>query len=105
MEKVIKMLSKNKIFFSAFLTSLSLTVSAQALETQARNLILVDYETGQTLYQKEAQKMVPPASMSKLMTIYMIFDKIKDGTLSLEKKSASEICCRELSYSPATMPA
>ena len=78
------MLSKNKMFLSSFLLALSLTTSAQALETQARNLILMDYETGQILYQKEAQKMVPPASMSKLMTIYMIFDKIKNGTLSLD---------------------
>lgn len=78
------MLSKNKMFLSSFLFALSLTTSAQALETQARNLILMDYETGQILYQKEAQKMVPPASMSKLMTIYMIFDKIKNGTLSLD---------------------
>ncbi len=78
------MLSKNKMFLSSFLFALSLSTSAQALETQARNLILMDYETGQILYQKEAQKMVPPASMSKLMTIYMIFDKIKNGTLSLD---------------------
>ncbi len=78
------MLSKNKLLVSSLLVSLCLSTSARAIETQARNLILVDYETGQTLYQKEAQKMVPPASMSKLMTIYMVFDKIKNGTLSLD---------------------
>ncbi len=78
------MLSKNRLLVSSLLVSLCLSTSARAIETQARNLILVDYETGQTLYQKEAQKMVPPASMSKLMTIYMVFDKIKNGTLSLD---------------------
>mgnify|MGYP000690564612 CR=1 FL=1 len=78
------MLSKNKLLVSSLLVSLCLSTSARAIETQAHNLILVDYETGQTLYQKEAQKMVPPASMSKLMTIYMVFDKIKNGTLSLD---------------------
>lgn len=60
------------------------TVSAQAIETKAKNLILIDYETGQTLTAKDAQRMIPPASMSKLMTIYMVFEKIKDGSLSLD---------------------
>lgn len=58
--------------------------SAQAIETKARNLILMDYDTGQYLYAKEIQKSIPPASMSKLMTVYMIFEKLADGSLSLE---------------------
>ncbi len=58
--------------------------SAQAIETKARNLILMDYDTGQYLYAKDAQKSIPPASMSKLMTVYMIFEKLADGTLSLD---------------------
>ena len=58
--------------------------SAQAIETKARNLILMDYDTGQYLYAKDIQKSIPPASMSKLMTVYMIFEKLADGTLSLD---------------------
>lgn len=58
--------------------------SAQAIETKARNLILMDYDTGQYLYAKDVQKSIPPASMSKLMTVYMIFEKLADGTLSLD---------------------
>lgn len=58
--------------------------AASAIETKARNAILVDYETGTYLYAKEADKMVPPASMSKLMTVYVLFSKLKDGTLSLD---------------------
>ncbi len=60
------------------------SVSAEAIETKARNLILVDYDTGQYLYAKDIDKSIPPASMSKLMTVYMIFEKLKDGTLSLD---------------------
>jgi len=60
------------------------SVSAKAIETKARNLILVDYDTGQYLYAKDIDKSIPPASMSKLMTVYMIFEKLKDGTLSLD---------------------
>lgn len=58
--------------------------SAGAIETQARNAILMDYDTGQYLYVKDHEKMVPPASMSKLMTVNMIFEKLKDGSLSLD---------------------
>lgn len=58
--------------------------SSSALETKARNAILMDYETGAYLYTKDADKMVPPASMSKLMTVYVLFSKLKDGSLSLD---------------------
>ena len=44
----------------------------------------MDYDTGEYLYVKDAFVPVPPASMSKLMTIYILFEKIKNGTLSLE---------------------
>ncbi len=57
---------------------------ASAIDTKAQNMILMDYETGEYLYQKDITEPIPPASMSKLMTIYMIFDKLRDGSLSLE---------------------
>ncbi|MBE6452120.1 MAG: D-alanyl-D-alanine carboxypeptidase [Alphaproteobacteria bacterium] len=55
-----------------------------AVETKAKNLILMDYDTGQYLFEKDADKMIPPASMSKLMTVYIVFSKLKDGSLSLD---------------------
>jgi len=58
--------------------------SGQAIETKAKNVILMDYETGQYLFTQNAFVPVAPASMSKLMTVYLIFDKLKDGSLSLE---------------------
>ena len=65
------------VFFSA-------VSYADAIETKARAAILMDYTTGQYLYTKDHKRMLPPASMSKLMTVYIIFDKLKDGSLSLE---------------------
>ena len=79
------MLSKSKLYISTMIVSgfvLGLAHSAQAIETKAKNMILMDYDTGQYLYEKDAQRMIPPASMSKLMTIYIIFSKLKDGSLS-----------------------
>ncbi len=79
------MLSKSKLYLSTLIVSgviFSNITMAQAIETKAKNLILMDYDTGEYLYSKDAQKMIPPASMSKLMTIYIIFSKLKDGSLS-----------------------
>ena len=75
--------------FYTFLSVLTLAattaaVQAQAIETKAKNALLMDYDTGEYLYEKNAFTAVPPASMSKLMTIYILFSKIKDGSLSLE---------------------
>lgn len=81
------MLSKSKLYLSTVIVSgilFGAVHSAVAIETKAKNLILMDYDTGQQLYAKDAQKMIPPASMSKLMTIYMIFEKLKDGSLHLD---------------------
>ncbi len=79
------MLSKSKLYLSTLIVSgviFSNITMAQAIETKAKNLILMDYDTGEYLYSKDAQKMIPPASMSKLMTVYIIFSKLKDGSLS-----------------------
>ena len=59
-------------------------LNAEAIETKAKNAILIDAATGEYLYTKDHKRMIPPASMSKLMTVYMIFDKLQDGSLSLD---------------------
>ena len=69
------------VVLSAFVLNVG---TAAAIETKARNAILVDFDTGMYLYAKDADKMVPPASMSKLMTVYVLFSKLKDGSLSLD---------------------
>ena len=57
---------------------------AQGFETDARAAILVDYETGTVLFEKNADVAVPPASMSKLMTMAVVFRALKDGGISLD---------------------
>lgn len=80
-----KMMNLKKILLGG-LSSLVVLASANAwaIDTKAKNMILVDFETGEYLYQKDIIQPIPPASMSKLMTVYMIFDKLRDGSLSLE---------------------
>jgi serine-type D-Ala-D-Ala carboxypeptidase (penicillin-binding protein 5/6) len=58
--------------------------AALAFETAATAAILVDSETGQVLFSKNPDEPIPPASMSKLMTVYMVFERLKEGSLSLD---------------------
>ncbi|WP_162938035.1 D-alanyl-D-alanine carboxypeptidase family protein [Kiloniella sp. EL199] len=62
------------------------TQSAQAIETSAREAYLIDYTTKTVLINKDAEVSMPPASMSKIMTAYMVFERLKDGRLSLDDK-------------------
>jgi D-alanyl-D-alanine carboxypeptidase (penicillin-binding protein 5/6) len=58
--------------------------NAQALETSARQALLIDTTTGTTLLAKDADAMMAPASMTKMMTVYMLFEALKDGRLALD---------------------
>ncbi|WP_375255922.1 D-alanyl-D-alanine carboxypeptidase family protein [Yoonia sp.] len=57
----------------------------QALETPARAAYIFDQTTGTVLLSKNAQEPLPPASMSKLMTIYMTFEAVADGRLAIDE--------------------
>jgi len=57
---------------------------ASAIETMAREAIIVDADTGAVLFEKNPDKPMPPASMSKIMTSYMIFSRLRDGKLALD---------------------
>ncbi len=57
---------------------------AAATETAAKFAILLDYDTGAVLLEKNADEPMAPASMSKLMTLYMVFERLEAGSLRLE---------------------
>lgn len=70
------------------LTALVFIASASVLhafETQARAAFVIDQTTGTVLLEKNADDPLPPASMSKLMTIYMAFEAIADGRLNVDE--------------------
>src|ERR1700722_4645900 len=54
-----------------------------AVETSAEHGLILDAQTGQILWQKEGLTPMPPASMSKLMTIELLFQRLKDGRVKL----------------------
>lgn len=55
-------------------------------DTTAKQAYIVDYETGQVLIDKEAVKQMPTSSMSKVMTMYMVFDALKNDIIDLNTK-------------------
>lgn len=54
-----------------------------AMETAAEHAVLMDGESGQVLWAKDATTPSPPASMSKLMTLELLFQRLKDGRVKL----------------------
>lgn len=57
---------------------------AQEFSTKARHAILMDYESGSVLFQKDADVAMEPASMAKLMTVAVVFHEIAAGKLSFD---------------------
>jgi D-alanyl-D-alanine carboxypeptidase (penicillin-binding protein 5/6) len=69
-----------------YLLAIALTLTtplALAFETIAPQAILVDADTGTVLFEKDADTPAPPSSMTKIMTTYLVFDRIKSGDISL----------------------
>jgi D-alanyl-D-alanine carboxypeptidase (penicillin-binding protein 5/6) len=50
----------------------------------AEAAILIDYETGTVLYEKQADAVIPPASLTKIMTIHLVLELARDGVISLD---------------------
>ncbi|HZF75764.1 MAG TPA: D-alanyl-D-alanine carboxypeptidase family protein [Acetobacteraceae bacterium] len=55
------------------------------VDTQARQAFIIDAGTGAVLLEKNAEERMPPSSMSKLMTMYVVFDMLKQGRLQLDQ--------------------
>ena len=73
-----------QILIFPLMSALLFSVSSQAFETKATNALLLDADTGTVLFEKDADIPMPPASMSKLMTVYVLFEALKNGRLSME---------------------
>lgn len=56
---------------------------AQGFETAARQAFMVDFQTGAVMYNKNGDELMPPSSMSKLMTAFMVFERLAAGTLHM----------------------
>ncbi len=74
------------IYFYILLTIALISNSNSNIEIKARTAILQDSLSGEILYEKDADRSIYPASMTKIMTSIIAFDLIKSGDLNLEDK-------------------
>jgi D-alanyl-D-alanine carboxypeptidase (penicillin-binding protein 5/6) len=56
------------------------------VDTQARQALIIDADTSAVLLEKNADERMPPSSMSKLMTMYVVFDMLKQGRLRMDQE-------------------
>ena len=74
--------------YRTVLTFLGLTLALPAFgqnagfQTKAPHAVIMDYETGEVLYEKGARAAIAPASMTKIMTADMVFEALKNGTVT-----------------------
>lgn len=71
--------------FAFMLPSLAMA-QTDGFQTKAPHAIIMDYETGLVLYEKEARDAIAPASMTKIMTADMVFERIRNGSLTMDTK-------------------
>jgi D-alanyl-D-alanine carboxypeptidase (penicillin-binding protein 5/6) len=76
-----------RLFLLVLIAAVSLSFAVggaqAAIETGAEHAVIMDGETGQVLWAKNADVATPPASMSKLMTLELLFQRLKDGRVKL----------------------
>ena len=88
-----------KKFLSAILAlclvfAFGTTALADGISFSAKSAILVERSTGRVLFEYEADKQVPPASITKIMTLLLVMEAIESGKLSFETEvTASEYAC------------
>ena len=76
-----------KNFLITILITFFISKSAHSnIEIKARTAILQDFLSGEILYEKEPDRSIYPASMTKIMTSIIAFDLIKSGDLTLDEK-------------------
>ena len=97
-----------KLFvFTTFLICVWSTI-ALGFSTTAKTALVIDNTTGEVLLAKDIDRPIPPASMSKLMTLWMVFESLEEGKIELDdtfrvskkawKKGGSKMFLREGEY-------
>ena len=71
-----------KLFLFILLFYLNFT-NVYAIDSKANQAIVMDYNTGEVLFAKNENEIVPPASLTKIMTVYVVFDRLKNSSLSI----------------------
>lgn len=75
-----------KKLIALFLMFICGTAGAAEFKTKAKSAFLIDYDSGTEIFAKNADVLMPPSSMIKLMTLLVLFDEIKAGNITLDTR-------------------
>jgi D-alanyl-D-alanine carboxypeptidase (penicillin-binding protein 5/6) len=76
----------NKLFLAFLLSFILFASKLYAIDTKAEQAIVMDFDTNEILFEKNSNIKTPPASMTKIMTVYAAFDRLKNTDLSIENE-------------------
>ena len=68
----------------SFLLFFIVSFNLHAIDTKAEQAVVIDFDTNEVLFEKNSSEKVIPASMTKIMTVYVAFDRIENSNLSLK---------------------
>ena len=94
-KRIMKKQTRRNLSFTAFVFLIVFAPIAYGFDTKANTALVIDNLTNTILLEKNSTKRIPPASMSKLMTLYMVFDALRDKRILMTdiiqvSKTASE---------------
>jgi len=75
-----------KLFFTFLISFILFASKLYAIDTKAEQAIVMDFDTNEILFEKNSNIKTPPASMTKIMTVYAAFDRLKNTDLSIENE-------------------
>ena len=72
------------LVFLCFAFAFPVAAQESGFTTKAPHVVIMDFDTGEVLFEKDARKPMAPASMTKIMTANMIFEALKNGTITMD---------------------
>ena len=75
-----------KLFLTSLISFILFSSKLYAIDTKAEQAIVMDFDTNEILFEKNSNTKTPPASMTKIMTVYAAFDRLKNTDLSIENE-------------------
>tara|TARA_B100001250_G_scaffold310673_1_gene272600 strand:+ start:1009 stop:2142 length:1134 start_codon:yes stop_codon:yes gene_type:complete len=73
-------------FFTPLLLILLISTKLIAIDTKAEHAVVIDFDTKEILFEKNSNSKTLPASMTKIMTVYAAFDRLKNTELSINNE-------------------
>ena len=77
---------KKKLFTLFLLLACGMANAADEFKTKAKSAFLIDYDSGAEIVAKNADTLMPPSSMIKLMTLAVLFDELKAGNITMDTR-------------------